>query len=123
MPGSRDSVLSLQAEIDDLRWRLKKAEESAGWWEQETRRFEQCLTDEPSTWCFCRVTSPLTTLEQWCSGMSDEGWGWHHFEVFCPCCKRPLGVTVLRSNRPSGNSTEGAGVATATAGTKLACID
>ena len=122
MPGGRDSVLSLQAKIDDLQWRLEKTEESAVWWKQEARRLKQCLTDEPSTWCFCRVTSPLTTLEQWCSGMSDEGWGWHHFEVFCPCCKRPLDVTVLRSNRPSGNSTEGAGVATATAGTKLTCI-
>lgn len=107
-------IESLQKEIEDLRWRLRKYVANTTWWREEFRRLERQLQRESSAWKNCKVTSPLTKLEQWCSGISSSGWLWHTWEVSCPCCKRPLDVTVLRDDT---EATE-----TPTEGSRLECV-
>jgi len=82
----------LVAECESLRWHLWKAKENGNWWWQEAQRLGQ----EAKHWTGVQVSSPLTGQEHWIPKPSSEGWAWRHFPAHCPCCKRPLGVTVHR---------------------------
>jgi len=100
-------VQEMQKEIDSLRYCLGKEQLVSEWWWLETRRLQGLLEKEASAWKNCRVTSPLTGLQQMSLGMSNEGWLWHHWETSCPCCKRPLDITVLREEESPTTPVEG----------------
>lgn len=55
--------------------------------------------------CHVCVSSPLTSLSRTYKVAEKSGWAWRWFEVFCPCCKKPLDVTLLHAP-PADQETE-----------------
>jgi len=95
-----DEIAELQRQNQRLTADLEYQKEWSDWWWVECQRLQQLLEQEASAWRTCRVTSPLNKVEQWCETMTNQGWLWHHWEQYCPCCKKPLDITVLRNDRP-----------------------
>lgn len=77
---------TLLAELDCLRLKLAQAE-------QRVKELdEECGWE----WKHVCVSSPLTAVAHNLRFPRKSGWAWKWFEAFCPCCKRPLDVTMLR---------------------------
>ena len=116
-----DAAVLVEGLEDDLRRQLRSAWNHAAWWKEEFRRLEAELKTEASAWCHVRVSSPLTKHEEWANSFSSEDWKWKHFEVSCPCCKRPLDVTVMREEKPGGDLELGETCCSVADGSRLRC--
>uniref|UniRef100_A0A7S4W6J3 Nucleotide-diphospho-sugar transferase domain-containing protein n=1 Tax=Alexandrium monilatum TaxID=311494 RepID=A0A7S4W6J3_9DINO len=86
----------LSAECESLRRQLRMAKVSSNWWWEEVQRLRTEVQRLEERWATVQVTSPLTGQQHWLPKPSSGGWAWRHFETYCPCCKRPVGVTVHR---------------------------
>mmetsp|Transcript_30650 Transcript_30650/g.78628 ORF Transcript_30650/g.78628 Transcript_30650/m.78628 type:complete len:731 (+) Transcript_30650:43-2235(+) len=94
-----DDVDGLHASIRELCWKLHKEREDNDYWWQECRRLQEQIRSPASAaeWRQLRLTSPNTTHTEWRRSCADESWIWKHWETACPCCRRPLDVTLVRS--------------------------
>ena len=99
------SVGDLQTELRELQeknevLRLKHVEQQGTIEELQGRcaalQEEQCLE-----WHRLRVSSPLTDHQEWGDWYTSRGWAWSHWETACPCCRRPLDVAVMATERSS----------------------
>ena len=59
-------------------------------------RISELIEESEWQWRQVRMTSSLTGVKHHVLCPSGEGWAWRWFESFCPCCKRPIDVTMLR---------------------------
>ena len=99
----------LRSQARRLRARVRELERECGGWQEE--------------WPQARLSSPCTWAEQWVEPWTaprDSGLVWKWFPTSCPCCKRPLDLTLFRtvaSPRWSGYAaaTEGGCVGSAAA--------
>lgn len=41
-----------------------------------------------------RLSSPLTEFEEQLPQPTEEGYDWSWYETSCPCCRRPLDITL-----------------------------
>ena len=94
------------AECEMLRMELQRANKQLRWWWKSSIGFEQELLkkeDDPYRWL--SVSSPLTPNEEW-DTEHKSCWKWRNFQSACPCCKRPLDVTLHRVGIGSSDPTE-----------------
>ena len=77
---------ALQAKVARLRGALRQAR----------LRIKELSEEGEWVWRHDRVSSPLTSVSHHLVRPSQSGWAWRWFETFCPCCKKPLDVTMLR---------------------------
>ena len=77
---------ALQAKVARLRGALRQAR----------LRIKELSEEGEWLWRHARVSSPLTRVSHHLVRPSQSGWAWRWFETFCPCCKKPLDVTMLR---------------------------
>jgi hypothetical protein len=85
-------VNDLEARVNDLWWYRDH------WWHQFDRLKEEC--SEPKT---VRVSTGLSSVEQWAQAPESKRDGWS-YPTHCPCCKRPIDVTVVGKEEPSVSS-------------------
>lgn len=89
---------ALTAETERLRGELKKTQEEGAACEARSARFQAELEDERTwrwNWKYVRLSSPLTTHAEVLTCSVDAGWAWKWYATSCPCCKRPIDVTLL----------------------------
>ena len=91
------------------------------WLKKKFKHLQAKVKTEASTRYHVCVSSPLTKYKEWANSSSSEDRNWKHFEVFCPCCKRPLDVTVTREEKPGGDWELGESYCSVADGSWLQC--
>ena len=86
--------------IEDLEWKLQRELQNSDWWWKKCWELEGQLQTQA-----LRVTSPLTKHTEWGDTPKQQGHHWSWYTVFCPCCKRPLDVTMMRKDTESQAAT------------------
>lgn len=94
-----------QAQKDRSDFLSTKRREDIEAWRQAYRELEEQIRFEKEQekardWKECWVSSPLTKFKDIVSKSSDGGWGWKYFAGSCPCCRRPLDITLHRASDP-----------------------
>jgi len=82
--------------IEDLEWKLQRELQNSDWWWNKCWELEEQLQTQ-----VLRVTSPLTRHTEWGGTPRQQGHLWSWYTVSCPCCKRPLDVTMMRKDTES----------------------
>ena len=87
----------LRSQARRLRARVQELERECWSW-QEKARYKSLPA---------RLSSPCTWVEEWTApwveewtALRESGWGWKWFATSCPCCKRPLDLTLFRTMAP-----------------------
>ena len=76
---------------------------------------ESAKSEAMEDWSYIRISSPITRVEHWERMPQGECSYWRWWSSWCPCCKRPLEITLFQeslftdSPLPSGRPAEPAG--------------
>jgi len=102
-PHLRCRLLRTQLEVaraqnKRLRVASRSLKEDVTWYKREFERWSEWYLSEmryeKARWKMMRVSSPLTRVHFWQDKLSEEEWDWRWWSSWCPCCKRPIDISV-----------------------------
>ncbi|CAE7535266.1 unnamed protein product [Symbiodinium natans] len=91
-----------EKEVAELRRRVHQLHREKIWWRDECRKVEEEKDEIERRYFFgsVRLQSPLTRTEQIAYQPDHYSGDWKWYKLNCPCCKRPLEVTVTSLTEP-----------------------
>lgn len=98
--------------LKNLQWDLERSRSATWWYWEECQRLEaklkeyQHLEAEFLTPKWVRISSPLTKNDLYVQKPTERGYHWSWYEASCPCCKRPLDVTLVRNDTPAKSNVD-----------------
>lgn len=102
-PMSRRKHCDLEEQLNLAQQETKRLAAENKYWEEECKRLQEDLRYYKDWWYGkeMRISSPLTQFEEHLDGPKDEGHEWKWYASSCPCCRRPLDITVRTRPRES----------------------
>ena len=88
----RDEVGADSNSVEALRRELSKAKADAQWWWLRYLGKDLESRGAPAV----KISSPLNAHEQLVNAPRGQGQLWSWYAASCPCCKRPIDLTVVR---------------------------
>ena len=74
-----------------LKAEIARYKDELSWWISWSKKE---IHYERNRWKMLRVSTPLTSVHFWSDTASENEWDWRWWYIWCPCCKRPLDVSV-----------------------------
>jgi len=95
-PMSRRKHCDLEEQLKFAQQETERLAAENKYWEAECKRLQEDLRYYKDWWYGkdMRISSPLTEFEEHLDGPKDEGHEWKWYASSCPCCRRPLDITV-----------------------------
>ena len=88
--------------LEDLLW---KERANTYYWRKKSEEYWELFVREKTSWRL-HVGSPLVSPKHLIGTPSAQGYAWQYWAAFCPCCKRPIDISLERTSEDTTDSEE-----------------